>query len=1554
MWPKPDPELVEFVQSLFDNAISAYGANPVLVRQDANHEENIRVGGYSDRTLMELVQNAADALQGAGQRGRVELVLTDEALYCANEGRPFSKSGIEAVSHAFLDVKQGDEIGRFGLGFKSTLALSDAPMVLSRSVAFAFNTPESISAIQSISGAGSRIPKLRAPVVVQSEQVFASDPVARELAEWATTVIKLPLASRADSLIAQLGSFNSEFLLFVEAVSAIRLRSTREDAPVDVSHVSRDLGDGRVRIESPETGDSEWLVAHEMHRPSARAREDVGQAVARTEIKISVAVPVHRSDATVGRFWSYFPLEDKTTASALFNAPWSVNDDRTTLLRKQYNREIVHAMAAMFVELLSELGTDDDPARHLDYMTARGREALSFGDEILSAAIPNVAAKRGLIPDVTGTLRRGSELRTLDFEVLQQRFEWGDLVRARAADLGSAVDEPHFTAFLSPSRRTRLADLFLYEHVTTFELLTASERDRALEALPSKVGVATWLGEWARVSEHAAANSLKLTVALQRQVPSANEAPIVPLVGGGSAKLTQSREVHLPSSEHRGEAGFVSPSFVAIDGVKRLLTEQGFRELTPAVRLEQLVTSAHAADDAAWEAIWGLAAEMPVGEAARAMASVPRVLLVPTHDAGWHPASSVWDIPELAAAMPDRTLDHSRCTPAIASRIGVANKVTDEYPISNEPAWALYVEQMIELINRGLGPGERSVSRLEVLDGFGPGPFSVLQHLPQDGFSLIQWTKELLGTPAPVAWQVEDATSPRIFDVPAPHIWAARKCGRIVTTLGPRPVAAAVAPVLTAHGKLLPVAAMSMQTSKALQLAETLDEVGDAIWDAFLNANHDSSASDAALSELTLRAIRARGKDFGRIVPARVGRSIEPFAVANVFVARDEEQAVVLRERQRPYLLALDEAVADALIEEGGLRAFEDAYSFSLIVEGASAGQPVLDVFPGLREQFFANSIADVELVRAERITKRVAAEEGVEDHDLHHARDGQLMVVVRASASRFDILRAVRDELELPIEDMELEQLERLQLRRQAALLKEEARAATSDAERLEAIFGEDDLREKLPHGLWDAVIALGGTPSIGQLLLDTYGQRTLSELKDLFEQEGFYDFPRKMAGLPAAVDWVESFGFSSWLAGPKSLPPLPAEFVVPGRPNLSVLHDFQVEAQEQLQAVLLSGGTEAPARKVMLQLPTGAGKTRTAVESVLRLFESGELRGTILWIAQTAELCEQAVQTWSEVWRWIASSEPLSIGRLWGAEREVEEPETELSIVVATDAKLREALAKPEYRWLLQPAAVFVDEAHVAGSSTEYRQIFSHLGVDGRSFQRPLVGLSATPFKGYSQTGNESLAARFGNQKIDPLGDNAHARLVERGVLARVQHEVLDGIDIHLDAGERSTAEQTGRLAPDVLARLGRDKGRMKILVEHVLGLDPDWPVLVFTPSVLSAQTTAAVLKNQGVAAAALSGQTSQSERREQIRRFKDGDLRVLVNCDLLTQGFDAPSVRALYIARPTLSPNRYIQMVGRGLRGPQNGGKSECLIVDLKDNFGEMNRDLAFRDFDYLWES
>jgi superfamily II DNA or RNA helicase len=234
----------------------------------------------------------------------------------------------------------------------------------------------------------------------------------------------------------------------------------------------------------------------------------------------------------------------------------------------------------------------------------------------------------------------------------------------------------------------------------------------------------------------------------------------------------------------------------------------------------------------------------------------------------------------------------------------------------------------------------------------------------------------------------------------------------------------------------------------------------------------------------------------------------------------------------------------------------------------------------------------------------------------------------------------------------------------------------------------------------------------------------------------------------------------------------------------------------------------------------------------------------------------------------------------------------------------------------------------------------------------------LTATPFIGANEEQTKILAARYGRTRLDaglfPQDDTEQliSLLQERRILARAVHASIDGIDIDLDADQMAELNRFQRLPRAVEAKLGLNAARNAALVESIKGHPDDWQILVFAASVENAQTLAALLRLEGISAASITAETRAGVRRHYVQRFKERKTRVLTNYGTLTTGFDAPEVRALYVARPTYSPNLYLQMIGRGLRGPANGGTEECLIVDVEDNVRMYKKKLAFTDFEFLW--
>jgi superfamily II DNA or RNA helicase len=180
------------------------------------------------------------------------------------------------------------------------------------------------------------------------------------------------------------------------------------------------------------------------------------------------------------------------------------------------------------------------------------------------------------------------------------------------------------------------------------------------------------------------------------------------------------------------------------------------------------------------------------------------------------------------------------------------------------------------------------------------------------------------------------------------------------------------------------------------------------------------------------------------------------------------------------------------------------------------------------------------------------------------------------------------------------------------------------------------------------------------------------------------------------------------------------------------------------------------------------------------------------------------------------------------------------------------------------------------------------------------------------------------------------------------------MEGTTLELTVDEQVEFEQLRRLPASVEARLGSDQRRNNKLLDEICGLPQDWQILLFATSVNHAQAMAALLVRKGIPAAAISGSTDDGVRRHTVEQFGLKKIRVLTNYGALSQGFDAPATRAVIVARPTYSPNVYQQMIGRGLRGPKNGGTEECLIVNVADNIAQYGEDLAFRQFEYLWKN
>ncbi len=466
-----------------------------------------------------------------------------------------------------------------------------------------------------------------------------------------------------------------------------------------------------------------------------------------------------------------------------------------------------------------------------------------------------------------------------------------------------------------------------------------------------------------------------------------------------------------------------------------------------------------------------------------------------------------------------------------------------------------------------------------------------------------------------------------------------------------------------------------------------------------------------------------------------------------------------------------------------------------------------------------------------------------------------------------------------------------------------------------------------------------------LAELTLAQLGPATLSTLKDTLEEEGLK--PPTRWNTSEARTFVDSIGFpQTFAASPKAR--REAEVFVNGPIDLPSLHDFQNEVFGGIRDLLAKGSTR---RRAVVSLPTGGGKTRVTVEAAVRLvLEPEDKRRSVVWIAQTDELCEQAVQAFRQVWINLgAKSTDLRIIRLWGGHPNPAVQERDKPVVVVSSIQtLNSRMGTDGLAWLREPGLLVVDECHHA-ITRSYSNLLRWLDAEApkagaaEKDEPPILGLSATPFRTDDEE-SQRLAKRFDNLWFPPNQKELHTRLCSQGVLTRADYEELESgtklLDEEMEQLKKLPESCKGLDFENFIEafnqRLAGDEQRSKRLVRRIQRGD-ERAVLFFANSVKHAEEVSARLNLAGVSAAAVSGITPTVARRYFLDRFQRGDIRVLCNHSVLSTGFDAPKTDMVLIARQVFSPVRYMQMVGRGLRGEKNGGTKCCRIVTVIDNLG-----------------
>ncbi len=413
--------------------------------------------------------------------------------------------------------------------------------------------------------------------------------------------------------------------------------------------------------------------------------------------------------------------------------------------------------------------------------------------------------------------------------------------------------------------------------------------------------------------------------------------------------------------------------------------------------------------------------------------------------------------------------------------------------------------------------------------------------------------------------------------------------------------------------------------------------------------------------------------------------------------------------------------------------------------------------------------------------------------------------------------------------------------------------------------------------------------------------------------------------------------------------------ELVEPYTPT-PPLFDYQQELASGLLRLLDKDERGA----CLVQLPTGAGKTRTAMAAITGMLtqrKPSHRTAGVLWLAHTEELCQQAIESFRSTWQTNGNSD-MRIVRFWG-DYNVKPLEMTGAVVFASYQKAVSLKGRSveEFETFRKHFGVIVaDEAHRALAPT-VADLLAGLQDNSKVF---LIGLTATPGRGEGQAKeNRQLAELFDRRLLSAkhLGEDPIQTLQQRGILAKINHvDHATEVDVDLTDREQEQASFTSAIPTSVLNRLAKNKKRNELIASIVVNqIERGGTILVFACSVEHSKSLAAELALRGYRAAAIDCRMRRSLRRRTVNAFKDGEIDVLFNFGVLSTGFDAPNITAVLIARPTSSIVLYSQMIGRGLRGHKVGGTEDCLLIDLKDNFenfGDVGRVYSY--FDQFWRS
>lgn len=393
----------------------------------------------------------------------------------------------------------------------------------------------------------------------------------------------------------------------------------------------------------------------------------------------------------------------------------------------------------------------------------------------------------------------------------------------------------------------------------------------------------------------------------------------------------------------------------------------------------------------------------------------------------------------------------------------------------------------------------------------------------------------------------------------------------------------------------------------------------------------------------------------------------------------------------------------------------------------------------------------------------------------------------------------------------------------------------------------------------------------------------------------------------------------------------------------NPRQLYEHQEEAIRKLDAMDKRGSF-----RTLLVLPTGGGKTLTAAYWLLR--NAVDQNKKILWLAHRHLLLEQAAEAFARnaytdtmVNRTVFNYRIISGMH----DKPVHIQKTDRILIASKDSMIR-SLDKLK-NWLNgEEIYLVIDEAHHAVAKS-YKKIIQYVADHTKSMK--LLGLTATPFR-TSEDEQGALKQVFTDDIVYKTDLDT---LIKKGILATptfIDCNTNIQFTEHLGVQALKSIENLDTLPENIVNDIAGSKERNRIIVdEYINNYEKYGPTIVFALNKNHAITLNALFNEKGKKYGIksefiisevqdmITGITiSNADNERKIEAYRNGEIQVLINVNILTEGTDLPKTHIVFLTRPTVSTTLMTQMVGRALRGLKAGGTKEAYIVSFVDDWND----------------